>query len=331
MPTRRQHHVWCHYLRSWSTDNNRVNCIRDGKLFSTDPKNIMVEKDFYKLVTCTKEDIKFFKYWLNHKCEPVLRSANHSVFVDFMKIAYNDEVIHRTEAATDVQKADSRNLVIEAEERLHRGIEHSMIPIMDELQRERLDFLNCENKAMEFYHFIAHQFFRTKEMREKTGEILANLSPEYDFSRLRHLFCFCFANNFGGSLYVDRNRIRIMFLRNCSSGFITGDQPIVNLVCKDSLNHDDVALYYPLSPHLAIVVTFKQPRWISVEVTDEIVQHLNQTIHYASNCFLIASSISDLKRFKHKPSKKPNVLDQIVGLVRKTGPHAKAINGWSKT
>ena len=286
--------------------------MRNGKLFSTDPKNVMVARDFYKIVQYTKEDVKFFKHWLNHKCEPALREVNHSIFLAFMKIINNDEVIQQVKAATDVQKAYSRNLVIEAEERLHQRIEHGMIPVLNELRQERLDFLNYEDSTMKFYHFIAHQFFRTKEMREKTGEILANLSPEYDFSRLRHLFCFCFANNLGGSLYVDRNRISIMFLRNRSSGFITGDQPIVNLVCKDSLNHDDVVLYYPLSPRLAIVITLKQPRYASMEVSGEIVQHINQTIHYASNCFLIASSESNLRGFKNKPSNKPNVLAQIV-------------------
>ena len=67
--------------------------------------------------------------------------------------------------------------------------------------------------------------FRTKSVRKKIGEVLATITSGYDFSRLRNLFCHCFADIFGGSLFVDRKIFDIVFLENQNGEFITGDQP----------------------------------------------------------------------------------------------------------
>ena len=116
--------------------------------------------------------------------------------------------------------------------------------------------MKAKPRQISFFQFLAHQYFRTRRVREMHGKILATLSPDYDFSRLRHVLGYCFAENFGSSLFVDRKRLHIVFLRNQSDGFITGDQPIVNLAFKESMKYDDVILYYPLLPSLAVLVGF---------------------------------------------------------------------------
>ena len=312
MTTRMQHHVWRYYLESWSCSKNQVYCLRNENLFITNPKNIMVERDFYKLIPFTKDDIEFFEYWLKEKCEPRMRALNQSTFNDFMKIANGNEIVQNMKNATDEEKAYVLSSVIESEEKLHQGIENSALSVIKELRLERLGFLNNQESAISFFNFIAHQYFRTKRMREQIGEILSTLSPGYDFGRLRHVLCYCYANNFGESLFVDRERLHIVFLKDRNNGLITGDQPIVNLVHKEIMEHDDVALYYPLCPNLAILVSFKKLHGRSMEVPNEVAEQLNEAIAFNANQFLVGASKTLLKKFIKKPVKKPDVLSLLV-------------------
>jgi hypothetical protein len=57
---RRQHHVWQHYLKSWTTDG-RIWCLRDGNIFQTNTTKVAVERDFYKIPELTPEDIALIK------------------------------------------------------------------------------------------------------------------------------------------------------------------------------------------------------------------------------------------------------------------------------
>ncbi|MCY3668463.1 MAG: DUF4238 domain-containing protein [Gemmatimonadetes bacterium] len=312
MATRRQHHVWCHYLGGWSRDNCQVYCSRRGNVFFTNPINIMVERDFYRLAPLTIEDIWFFKYWLEQKCEPSMRVANQSAFEIFVRVANGAEVVERLSGVADAEKEFARSLAIEAEEKLHQGIESRAIPLVDDLRQERIDFLDDQSSAINFFHFLAHQYFRTKKMRESVGDILKTLSSKHDFSRLRHLYCYCFANNFGGSLYCDRRRLDVVFLRNGDCSFVTGDQPVVNLGWEENMEHDDVALYYPLCPSLGVVIADQKYGCKSMKVSEEIARQLNRAISFASEQFLVGYSEEILRGLSDKPRKRPDVLALIV-------------------
>ena len=310
MTTRKQHYVWRYYLEGWNRGNGQVYCLRNGNRdpFSTNPKNIMAERDFYRLLSFTKEDIGFFENWLQTKCEPPMRDSNQSFFNDFKKIAGANELLRKMGSVPEKDKLWIRNLVIELEENLHGDMENRALPLLGELRKEHLHFLKNDTSAVSFFQFIAHQYFRTKGMREKIGEVLSNLSPGYDFNRLRHVFCYCFGDNFGGSLYCDRKRLEFIFLKDRSNGLITGDQPILNLVRYESLEHDDVALYYPLRPNLAVLITVSKILCSSLEISKEVVKRLNETIAFSADQFLVGASEESLREFNIKPLKQPEVL-----------------------
>ena len=271
-----------------------------------------MERDFYKLVPLTKEDIQFFEYWLKEKCETGMRGVNQSTFDAFKKVANGNMIIQGMKNPTDEEKSHSLKLMIELEDNLHGDIENRAISIIRELRQERLDFLDDQASAINFFQFIAHQYFRTKRMRERIGETLSTLSSGYDFSRLRHVFCYCFADNFGASLFVDRKKLKIAFLKDRNNRLITGDQPIVNLARKESMKHDDVALYYPLCPNLAVLVSIKKLQRRSIEVSNEVAKQLNEAIAANANQFLVGASKALLKEFINKPFKQSNVLSLIA-------------------
>lgn len=314
MTTRDQHYVWKYYLKGWCHNSRQICCLRNTnrKPIWTDPKNIMVERDFYRLTPFSKEDMDFFDYWLNKVCPPEMKANNRSTFSKFAMVANGNKSIWGMNNATASEKEHVLRLAIELEEILHGDIEKRAVPLLNQLRQERLDFLCDDESTISFFQFLAHQHFRTKRVRENTRQVLASLRPGLNFSQLRHVFCYCFADNFGGSLFVDRNRLQIVFLRNQNSGFITGDQPLVNLAANDNMKHDDVVMYYPLSPQLAVLVGFTKFQHRSVEISTEIVKQLNETMAFFSSQFLVADSETLLMEWVKKPQRQLDVLSLIT-------------------
>jgi len=126
------------------------------------------------------------------------------------------------------------------------------------------------------------QYFRTSKMRNVVTS-LVNPLPGVDFRRTWHIESHIYASNLGASLYLDRAKYRIVFLRNGTNvPFVTGDQPIINLL---NFSAKEVDLFYPLSPALAIIfaadkVKYPEKRRILSELE---VEHYNFLIYQASD------------------------------------------------
>ena len=165
----------------------------------------------------------------------------------------SNDLIQNNDRTSLDEKCFAQRLVIEMEEQLQGQIEQDALPIIEELRHRRSEFVNVDRTAIQFFHFLAHQYFRTKHIREAIGEELAQVSSDHDIARLTNLVCHICAINVGGSLFVDRNQFDIVFLdAGDDRGFITGDQPVVNLLgTGDGSETTELALYYPLSPSLS--------------------------------------------------------------------------------
>jgi hypothetical protein len=62
--------------------------------------------------------------------------------------------------------------------------------------------------------------------------------------------------NIARSLFLDRKRILPVILNNLTEvEFITGDQPIVNLLAVADRPATELSLYYPLSPTKALLLS----------------------------------------------------------------------------
>ena len=104
-----------------------------------------------------------------------------------------------------------------------------------------VDFIDNDDSAIMFFHFIPHQYFRTKRIREAIGEVLSQISPDHDFAHLKNIACYIIAVNLGASLFKYRNRVDFIFLDNRNAlKFITGDQPVVNLMSTGDSNETEV-------------------------------------------------------------------------------------------
>ena len=320
MTTRMQHYVWRHYLEAWQNEDGLVHCSRRGKILPpTNPKNLMVERDFYKLSRITKEDAILLKAFIQ-STEATLRQSHRNLIAALAHIANSNDLIQNSDRTSLDEKRYAQGLAIEMEEQLQGQIEQGALPILEELRHKRNEFVNVDRTAIQFFHFLAHQYFRTKHIREAIGEELAQISPNHDFARLSNIVCHIGAVNVGGSLFVDRNQFDIVFLDDGDDvGFITGDQPVVNLLgTGDGSETTELALYYPLSPSLSCLVVPKELKLRSVDIPGEILKELNDLIAWESRSFWVASSNGILQHIVSKPSLTRPPARRILDCLVKT-------------
>lgn len=106
---------------------------------------------------------------------------------------------------------------------------------------------------MDFLYVLSLQYFRTVKMREGLSNIPGYVPGHYP-RRTAAVLNHIHATNVGAGLYRERKAYRIVFLGNVTAiPFIAGDQPVINML--DPKATDDLELYYPLAPRLAMVLT----------------------------------------------------------------------------
>ena len=295
MPARRQHYVWRHYLEAWQGPDTRVASLLGDRLGSASPSNIMVQRDFYRVGALTAKDAATLRtLLLGDRTSPALRDLHRDLIDQFHRLSTLDAIAQVVPDLPSEHRTAARNAVIEAEERIHARIEQRAVPILGALRNEDAGVIHDDDASVDFFHFMSHQYFRTKALRDTIERGLRALVPADTAERIRHVFCHCTATNVGATLYRDRADFELLFLRSPTpEGLVTGDQPVVNLLTThDGTEPAELALYYPLTPSLAMILSPKSLdlRSSVAAATAPAVRELNNVIAWKSGRFLVARS-----------------------------------------
>lgn len=281
---RRQHHVWRKYLESWCVDG-RLYCLQDGRIFSNAPQNLAVESYFYRLEKLTKEDVRLYRQLLVEQGD-AQQKESHERFLKMMTLPF--DVIERFKHLDgDPKHASAFEEILKtyrtnALEDYYAGIEGEFGPVLDKLLADDLSVLLDRQTAVTSFYFLATQYMRTKRIRE--AWIKGFEGSSFNIDRIMPLLALQYGENIGRSLFLDRKRISSIVLNN-STGveFITGDQPVINLLAAADQQATELSLYYPLSPTKALLLsdsgrklmvtndTFSE-RW-AIELNRKIIQN----------------------------------------------------------
>lgn len=292
--TRRQHHVWRSYLESWAT-GNKIFCLQDGKIFSPNVVNVAVQRDFYKLQTLTNMDVMCIRLLFKDSHEaaaPVIENfiAMFGLVGRLKKLAARDPAI-----AVHIDR-----YMIVAEEEFHSHLEGDIKPVFDAIRNKDLSFYHDPVLCGQFAHFLSLQHLRTKGMRERMFATVTALPEGFSLERCWPVLRHAAAVNIGGSLLIERHKRPLVLLENDTGiPFITGDQPTVNLLAPPLGEKPRLlALYYPVSPRLAVILDeadeptdFRQG-----QVSMAQVQTLNGCIQRAAHKQVFASEREVLDR-----------------------------------
>ena len=253
------HYVWRRYLKAWAIDD-QIWCCRDKKIFRTNLKNVGQQRDFYKPKDLTVEDIQAI-----HKLaiEPISSNELKQANIYWINVFEFKSKIQRI---VDEQPADQeviRQLNVDLhnfEEDFQSRLENIGKPYLDSIIQESLGFFETEKGCFDFLIFMCFQYFRTKKLYDSVVSNCKNsareiIDIEKTWGVLRHIY----RTNVVNSIFGERNSWKLTLLRNQSNiPFITCDQPVINTYAYGkSLEStiEELKLYYPISPSLAVLLT----------------------------------------------------------------------------
>jgi len=250
---RRQHHVWQQYLRAWATDG-AVFCLQNDRIESRGTSVVAVEKDFYKLADLADGDLAVIRFLAIDGANAIAKPVHENFLRLLMRpgLMLNALKAKGADPALIDELLDiTRTNILEEYQTL---IENNFGPLLDIALSGDLSFYDRDDDCMSFALYIATQYMRTKGIKTKVVELVLRKN-NLDLSRTWDILAHIFATNIASTIYVARKRQALVLLRNETSvPFITGDQPVINLHAATPAAADKLVLYYPLSPHLALVL-----------------------------------------------------------------------------
>lgn len=280
--TRRQHYVWRHYLEGWANSGTVPTVRKDGNSFLANPANIALERDFYRLPVISVEDEFFARKMIDVPgANPSIVEANMRWLDLFAAPSRLRRDLTSRGVPDDAIEEVIREVEILSEEKLHTMIEGPATRLLSCLRQGDSGFWNEDDDALHFAFFLSLQHLRTKAMRERLRAKGVNSRIAGNAERTWPIVRTALATNLGWSLYSDRERWHIRVLSASEQlRFITGDQPILNLLPLTG-NADDLALYYPVSPERAVLFELRDansPIGRCDRLTDATVGELNRRI-----------------------------------------------------
>ncbi len=315
----RQHYVWQNYIKAWCNTDGLVHFSRNNEMpHLTTPKNVMVERHFYELQPLTEADIEFLKIYIQHTGYQDLRSHHEELMWMFAFIANIYEFLENQREVLPSDIEIFRKLAIETEENLHNHIENNAVPILDQLRQKQTSFLGSHESAATFFFYFAQQYCRTKTMRESFKSYFSRQRHFNTSANVANIVSYISACNIGYTLFALSETFDIIFLENEEPGIVTGDQPVINLLGnRFGGDTTGTAFYYPLSPHLACLLTSKSYSLSSKQITERITNKLNGLISWNAHHILIGDSKETIQlAIKNQPVPNQSVRDVFDFLTK---------------
>ena len=247
MKKRRHHSVWKKYLMAWAL-NEKIYCLdlSNNNLFNSNPINVGIEKDLYKLNELTEREMAIIKSII--ESSPKHRQKAHKKLLNDYNMVFRLKNLLKSKDIKD-NEIDTAlaEYINNFGEELHSQIENLGEEYIDSIMEEDVSFYDTNDGCTGFLYYLSDQCMRVP-LRIKIHGI----------SRIWNLLGHIFADNMGWSLYRDRRLYKIVLLKNNSNvEFITGDKPVINTYWdKETLSlPDEIELYYPVSPKLSVLLT----------------------------------------------------------------------------
>lgn len=320
MDKKRDHHyVFQAYLKRWTNANEKLWCLRDGKVFEVKPRNIAFEKDFYRIAPLNDKEKEFIVLFFRKSSEGFKKELQN--FLNLYTTFDQSEKHFHTMCALYLHDCPEINMALNeidsmidvaknnALEDTFAVLEGEACAWLEHLCNGNVDFFyNPDDDQNErFISFICTQYYRTKRMKDVTLNTLKQAEE-------------CFLNDRfpKGSIKAENLYQPMLWLisSKCADGilkarlkllinmtdlpFITSDQPVINAKADYtdlSKGTTELVFYYPISPQIAILLNDSSPE-IKEEITDEInIREYNNLIYKASYNMIFSNNKEVLKEY----------------------------------
>lgn len=247
------HYVFQAYLDSWSTDG-RISCLREGRVFSCDLKNVACERFFYRFHDLTPEEIQFIeRVFIENTREP-LKTLQRRYIALYSLPTKMKSSLYQNADSEYISRLDE--LICNGLEDNHQRVEDELLVFLKAMLAGNTEFYSIKEQAARFLYDLSVQFTRTKQVRESAISQLGETFNGCNVRRLLGVISDLVAMSIGQSLYIDRDKFRLVLIDNdTDTPFITAGQPIINIHATfDGKPPEKVEFFYPLSPRRAMLL-----------------------------------------------------------------------------
>jgi hypothetical protein len=305
---KRQHYVWRHYLRPWADNESIWTYFKElDKIVKPGLMGVAQEKYFYGLVDFTDEELIFLKNFVDTTSPSVLKSLNS----DFLTLFTSTTLLKKQLASNTNPKIDReiiaseiRKLEANSMEDAHCIMENLGSKIIQCRSLTDLKELSIDDSHFDAIMFLCFQYFRTKSMRKSALKSFNGDRFEGLADKSWNIISFVLATTLARSISLDKN-LRFIFVENNTSiPFITGDQPVFNIL-NDKLNDDgeaiELELYYPLTTKYALTLHFRPEQIDTFEsrlANENQVHYLNKKVFENADYYVFADNKEILENIK---------------------------------
>jgi len=275
-----QHVVWANLLRGWEV-SGKFWCLRqkEGKLFQTKSTAVAKETFFYRVSELTDEDRIHLEQIIKKGGDARLRELNQG-WVDWVQRVFDIKsrlsAPGLSDADRELIKAELTVLEKNMVERWHGGVERNAIGPLNQLRAGSTAFYEDTDQRNAWITFVAFQYFRTSSLKNRVKAAAGALWTESQ-ERVWPLEALIFATNVGAGLVGRDSGYGCALLEDASgTGFITADQPIVNLKTQ---NDPSLHLFVPVSSRYGLLMGPSDelgPAHRKVSILE--VEHLNHKV-----------------------------------------------------
>ncbi|MGZ3237968.1 MAG: DUF4238 domain-containing protein, partial [Burkholderiaceae bacterium] len=261
--------------------NGRIWCLQNDRIFPTGTTVVAVERDFYKLETLTTADVDLIRSLFTDSHPAAKDSFNQLLELSTAPFRLAQWAINQSNhnVITEALEEYASNVL----EDYHANIEASFLPMLELALKGDISFYDDE-RCIPFLNFLSTQYMRTKGIKARSIALsAANGHP--DLSRAWNVMIHMFATNIGADLYRDWKHRRLVLIHNATDvPFITGDQPAINLKATPHLPPENLSIFYPITPQLALVLADvgEPPLFPENGLTSEQASMLNRKVGEAS-------------------------------------------------
>jgi Protein of unknown function (DUF4238) len=152
--------------------------------------------------------------------------------------------------------------------------------------RGDLSFYEDPTKAATFLRGLAVQYLRT-DLLKKARRIWTAAQFE-TFERVANVLVHIYAINLGRSLYIDRERYKIVLLENRTEvPFVTADQPVINIASNptETKPPEKFELYHPLSPAKAMLLVEPSSKHLPSDLSLSVMSVHVYNSHMAAHSY----------------------------------------------